>query len=188
MTPPQTGVAVTEELFDVVDEHDQVIEVRPRSEVHRLQLRHRATHIFVFRSDGRMLIHLRSPTKEEFPSVWTSSASGHVASGETYHNSAVRELQEELGITAPLRFVTKVAACEQTSYEFTELYRADCDAQITIDPEEIQEVRWHTIEEISAQLAATAEQFSPAFQLLFDEFLKRQAVACRKQPSQKRNQ
>jgi isopentenyl-diphosphate Delta-isomerase len=179
---------VCEELFDVVDEHDQVIEVRPRSEVHRLQLRHRATHIFLFRSDGRMLIHLRSASKEEFPSVWTSSASGHVSSGETYFNSATRELQEELGITAPLRFVTKVPACAQTSFEFTELYRADCDADVTIDPEEIQEVQWQTIDEIKDQLAATAEQFSPAFQLLFEEFLKRQAVACRKQPSQKRNQ
>lgn len=166
---------MTEELFDVVDEHDQVIDTKPRSEVHRLRLRHRAVHIFVFRSDGRMLIHLRSASKEEFPSVWTSSASGHVASRETYHNSAVRELQEELGITCPLRFVTKVAACEQTSFEFTELFRADCDAEVTMDPEEIQEVRWQTIEEIKDQLTATAAQFSPAFQLLFEEFLKRQA-------------
>ena len=175
---------MTEELFDVVDEHDQVIDVGPRSEVHRLQLRHRATHIFLFRSDGRMLIHLRSATKEEFPSVWTSSASGHVSSGETYANSAARELQEELGITAPLRFVTKVPACAQTSFEFTELYRVDCDSDVTIDPEEIQEVQWHTIDEIQDQLIAAKENFSPAFQLLFHEFLKRQKLATKDQPGQ----
>lgn len=178
---------MSEELFDVVDEHDQVIEVRPRSEVHRLQLRHRATHIFLFRSDGRMLIHLRSASKEEFPSVWTSSASGHVSSGETYFNSAVRELQEELGIIAPLRFVTKVPACAQTSFEFTELYRADCDAQVIIDPEEIQEVQWQTIDEITDQLTTAEESFSPAFQLLFHEYLKRQAVATQNQHWRKQN-
>lgn len=161
-----------EECFDVVDKHDNVIDVKTRSEVHRLGLRHRAVHVFLFRSNGDMLIHLRTATKEEFPSVWTSSASGHVSSGETYANSVERELQEELGVTAELQRVLRVDACTDTSNEFTELFVAESDAAITVDPSEIADVAWVTSDEIEFRLATKPNDFSPAFRLLFGEYRK----------------
>lgn len=168
------NAAQDEELFDVVDENDCVIGVRTRSDVHRLKLLHRAAHIFLFRSDGRMLIHLRTETKEEFPSVWTSSASGHLSSGEGYLHSAERELQEELGITAPLSFITKVAACPETSLEFTELYRAESDDELHVDPNEIADIRWLSVNEIRTMLESAPDDFSPAFRVLFKQFLARE--------------
>lgn len=39
-----------DELFDVVDDENQVIDVVPRREVHRLGLKHRAVHVFLFRT------------------------------------------------------------------------------------------------------------------------------------------
>lgn len=163
-------MADLEELFDVVDENNNVIDVKPRSEVHRLGLRHRAVHIFVFRPDGRILIHLRTASKVEFPSVWTSSASGHVASGEDADECAVRELQEELGVDAELQFCFEVDACPDTCMEFTRLYQTESDAVIRPDPAEIAEIEWLTIEEVERRLAVSPEQFSPAFRLLFAQF------------------
>lgn len=165
-----TAIVSPEELFDVVDESDCVVEVRTRSEVHRLKLLHRAVHIFVFRSDQSMLIHLRTDTKEEFPSVWTSSASGHVSSGESYSTSADRELQEELGIRASLKRVLRVDACADTSNEFTELFVAHSDDRISVDPEEIADVDWVTPGEIERRLSQRPDDFSPAFRLLFKKF------------------
>ena len=49
-----------EELFDVVDEQDEVLYSLVRSEVHRRLLLHRAVHVFVFNSAGQLLIHQRS--------------------------------------------------------------------------------------------------------------------------------
>lgn len=157
-----------EELFDVVDKHNRVIDVMPRSEVHRLGLRHRAAHIFLFRSDGRMLIHLRTANKEEFPSVWTSSASGHVAAGEGYQESAVRELAEELQIDADVRRLAAFAACSDTSNEFTELFLAVSDADVVADPLEISDVQWLFPREIDERVQSDPDSFSPAFRLLFD--------------------
>ena len=79
---------MTEEMFDVVDEQDRVIGQAPRSEVHAKKLLHRAVHIFVFNSEGKLLIHRRSATKDEYPLCYTSSASGHVSAGETYDECA----------------------------------------------------------------------------------------------------
>ena len=118
---------MSEELFDVVDENDVVLRQMPRSQVHAEKLIHRAVHIFVFRSDGRLLIHKRTNDKEEFPGVWTSSASGHVSAGETYDDTAPRELLEELGLRAELVRLHKFAPCEETCREHTVLYETVCD-------------------------------------------------------------
>jgi isopentenyl-diphosphate delta-isomerase type 1 len=162
---------MSEELFDVVDEADRPLYVLPRSQVHQQRLRHRAIHVFVVRSDGCLLIHKRSPTKEEFPSVWTSSASGHVSAGESYEESAPRELREELGIEPPLERLHWFAACEATSHEFTVLYLAHCDEPIHFDAEEMTEIRWLPFDQIEAWIQAAPDDFSPAFRLLFSWFV-----------------
>lgn len=162
---------MSEEMFDVVDEADRPLYALPRSQVHQQGLRHRAIHVFVVRSDGCLLIHKRSPTKEEFPSVWTSSASGHVSAGETYDESAPRELREELGIEPPLERLHQFAACDDTSREFTVLYLARCDDQIVFDPDEMTEIRWLPIEQIERWMRDSPHDFSPAFRLLFSWFL-----------------
>ena len=155
------------ELFDVVDENDRVIGQRMRAEVHSLKLRHRAVHVFLFRSDGCLLIHLRTASKEEFPSVWTSSASGHVSAGESYDSAVVRELREELGIESSLHRLQKFDACPETSLEFTTLYQAKSAASLTVESSEIAAVQWLQPEEIARRVRDDPNAFSPAFRLLF---------------------
>ncbi len=162
---------MSEEQFDVVNQDDHVVGVRTRSEVHAGKLLHRAVHVFLLRPDGYLLLHKRSPTKEEFPSVWTSSCSGHVSSGESYDETAPRELMEELGIQAPLNRLHKFPACVDTSYEFTVLYRAESTDPVCPDPNEITEIRWLRPEHICEWLQSTPEDFSPAFRLLFHWYL-----------------
>src|SRR5215471_7635196 len=102
-----------EEIFDVVDEHDHVVDRKPRNEVHRLGLMHRAVHVLVFNSRGEIFLQKRSMKKDRQPGVWDSSASGHLDSGEDYDACAVRELREEIGLSlsaAPQRLF-KLAAC-----------------------------------------------------------------------------
>jgi isopentenyldiphosphate isomerase len=89
-----------EEIFDVVNERDEVIDARPRREVHRLGLKHRAIHVLVFNARGETFLQKRSMTKDREPGKWDSSSSGHVDSGEDYDACAVRELREEIGLTA----------------------------------------------------------------------------------------
>src|SRR5258707_11287088 len=91
---------MNEEIFDVVNERDEVLAQKPRNEVHRLGLMHRATHVLVFNSRGQVFLQKRSMTKDRQPGLWDSSASGHVDSGEDYDACVVRELREELGLQA----------------------------------------------------------------------------------------
>ena len=82
---------MSEEIFDVVNERDEVIAQQTRSEVHRLGLKHRAIHLLVFNSKGELFLQKRSFKKDCFPNTWDSSASGHLDSGEDYDTCILRE-------------------------------------------------------------------------------------------------
>lgn len=156
-----------EELFDIVDDQDRVIGQMARSEVHRRKLFHRAVSIFVFDSRGRLLLQQRSATKDEYPLCYTSSASGHVSSGEDYDETAPRELQEELGLKTPVERLVKFPAGPETANEFTVLYRTVTDTPPRFDPGEIAGGAFYELAEIDEWLARDPEQFSPPFRVAY---------------------
>ncbi len=158
-----------EEIFDVVDQDDRVIGQAPRSEVHARNLLHRAASIFVFNARGELLVQLRSTTKDQYPSCFTSSASGHLEAGEDYAQSAQRELFEEVGLSSPLEFLTKLPANgAETAYEFTALFRTVTDQTPTFDPDEVAGGEFVELSELRRRVATDPEQYTPPFRVLLE--------------------
>jgi isopentenyl-diphosphate Delta-isomerase len=162
---------MTEELFDVTDAEDRVIGILPRSVVHTRNLSHRAVHVFVWNSRGELLVQVRSATKDQYPSCYTSSASGHVTSGDDYDDTAVRELREELGLVAALRPLRKFPAGPETCHEHTWLYETTTDASPIPDPGEIAALEWWPRDELANRLTTDLEKFSPCFATLMGWYL-----------------
>ena len=159
---------MTEEMFDVVDQDDQILRQAPRSVVHANRWLHRAVHIFVFNSGGQLLIHRRSATKDEAPLKYTSSASGHLSAGEDYATAAVRELEEELGLSCTVEFLGIFPANgAQTSFEHSGLYRATTDQAPTFDPGEILSGEFHSLDEIETMIQRDPDDFTHCFRALF---------------------
>ncbi len=158
---------MTEEYFDVVNERDEVVDRQPRSVVHRTGLKHRATHVLVFNARGEVFLQKRSMKKDRQPGVWDSSASGHVDSGEDYDTSAVRELREEIGLTAtePLERLFKINAGEATDQEFVWVYRCRHDGPFELNPDEIDEGGWFAPAKVTSWMKERPQDFATA--LLF---------------------
>jgi isopentenyldiphosphate isomerase len=87
-----------EEVVDVVDEQDHVVATVTRARIREEPLLHRVASVLVFRSDGRLLVHRRTDTKDVFPGAFDCFVSGVVAAGERYEQARDRELAEEMGI------------------------------------------------------------------------------------------
>src|SRR5476649_2591020 len=87
-----------EEIFDIVNERDEVVGQNTRREVHARRLWHRAVHVLVVNERGEVFLQKRSMKKDIAAGKWDSSASGHLDSGEDYDACAVRELREEIGL------------------------------------------------------------------------------------------
>lgn len=163
-----------EEIFDVVDEYDQVVGQRPRSEVHRLKLSHRAVHVLVFNGRSQLFLQKRSMLKDCFPGTWDSSASGHLDRGESYDACAVRELHEELGMelsTPPVRLFY-VAACPETGFEFVWVYRCESEGPFRLQPEEIDRGEWFDAGVITAWIDRRPEDFASGFVLIWRRLLE----------------
>lgn len=156
---------MTEEIFDIVNERDEVIGRAPRAEVHARGLLHRAAHMLVFNSRGEVFLQKRSLRKDRQPGVWDSSASGHLDSGEGYDACAVRELREEIGLVAaktPERLF-KIAAGAETDQEFVWVYRCQSEGPFELSPEEIECGGWFTPVQVTRWVAERPQEFATAF-------------------------
>ena len=151
------------EVFDVVNEKNEVIGTAPRGEVHAKGLRHRAVHIFVFNKHGELWLQQRSHLKDVHPLAWDSSAAGHLDSGEDYATAAVRELKEELGIEAITECIAHIPATERTGMEFVELHQAHHNGPMHYAPDEICTGGFFRAEDIAAWIEARPEDFASGF-------------------------
>ena len=151
------------ELFQVVDENDRAISAAPRNEVHGNNLRHRAVHVFIFNRLGELFLQKRSRWKDRHPLLWDSSAAGHVGAGEDYDETAVRELQEELGVIATLTRLVKLDCSERTGWEFIWLYRGEHDGPFTLARPEIEHGEFFPVEIVDRWVNARPQEFAPGF-------------------------
>lgn len=153
-----------DEIFDVVDATDNPVGRERRAVVHAGNLLHRAVHILVFDKHGQVFLQKRSRLKDKHPGAWDSSAAGHLDAGEDYDACAIRELEEELGITgATPRRVMKINASEATGWEHVWLYRVDWNGRIHFPCAEIEAGLWLPPAEIDQWIAARPRDFAPGF-------------------------
>ncbi len=160
----------SEEIFDVVDQDDQVVGQASRKEVHQRGLLHRSVHILIFNSKGELFLQKRSMAKDENPGYWDTSAAGHVDAGEGYDNCAHRELAEELGIKADLKEIGKFSACPETYSEHVRVYTGTSDDRIVINQDEIAEGRFWIFEDIEKAILDASLPFTSTFRLILDKF------------------
>ena len=158
-----------DELFDVVDDRDEVIGQELRTEVHRRNLLHRAVHVLVINSRGLVFLQKRSGRKDTFPGAWDSSASGHLGVGESYDLAAARELEEEIGLrpSHPLERLFRIAACPETGYEFVWVYRYNSDGPLTLNAEEIEAGDWFEPKQVSQWMKDRPDEFASTLLLIW---------------------
>jgi isopentenyldiphosphate isomerase len=158
-----------DEIFDVVNDRDEVIGQAPRKEVHARGLWHRAVHVLVYNARGEVFLQKRSMLKDTAKGQWDSSSSGHLDTGEEYDACAVRELREEIGLfmTQPPRRLFKIGACAETGWEFVWVYRCESDGPFTLHPEEIERGGWFAPEFVSQWVEERPQEFARAFRLIW---------------------
>lgn len=153
------------ELLDVVDEQGnptgQTVE---RNKAHREGIRHRSSHVWLFRKrHGRpeILLQKRSSRKDSFPGCYDISSAGHIPAGADYISSALRELREELGVEAEESWLqycgTRYIYYEEVFYgqpfidnQVSNVYMLWLDREaedFVLQQEEVEAVKWFDFEE-----------------------------------------
>jgi isopentenyldiphosphate isomerase len=126
-----------EELVDVIDDAGNTVGVVTRGEMRERKLPHRCTYVLVFNSRGELFVHLRTPTKDVFPSHWDVCIGGVLSAGETFAIGVRREIREELGIDADARELFPFWYRGAESFAHGMVYRLDHEGPFRLQVEEI---------------------------------------------------
>jgi 8-oxo-dGTP pyrophosphatase MutT (NUDIX family) len=136
-------MSAADEILDIVDEHDRVIGRYPRGEAYAKGLRHRCVFIQARDAEDRIFVHRRTAEKLVFPSLYDMFVGGVVGAGESYDAAALREAEEELGVSGlpRPRFLFKFLYDNGSGQSWwSAVYEVRCELPVRPQAEE---VAWH---------------------------------------------
>ena len=147
-----------DEVVTIVDHENRVIGQASRRRMRRENLIHRASYILVFNSRGQLFVQKRTLSKDLYPGYYDIAAGGVVLAGESYEESARRELREELGITAVLECLGDTFFSDRHNQVWGRVFRCRHDGPFVLQEAEVESGEFM---EPAAVLAATGANFTP---------------------------
>ena len=141
----------------LVDERDNEIGAMEKLAAHKQGLLHRAFSVFIFNSEGKMLLQRRALSKYHSGGLWTNACCSHPSPGEDVETAALRRLQEEMGFATGLErifdFIYKAAFDNGlTEFEFDHVLAGEYEGLIDPDKKEVMDFCYKSVQEISQSL------------------------------------
>ena len=89
-----------EEIFDIYTRDGKYLGTKEKSICHSENpgFYHKPVWIWIINNKNEILVQKRASCKKNFPNLWDMPSAGHIISGETPIQGAIRETYEELGI------------------------------------------------------------------------------------------
>jgi len=166
-------MAARNETVLIVDADNNETGSAPRYEMRAKGLPHRAAYILVFNSQGELFVQKRTMNKDIYPGYYDVAAGGVVMAGESYGQSAAREIEEELGIREiPLTPHFTFNHEDDSNLVWGKVYSCICEGEIILQEEEI-EIGFFMAPEKVLALSET-ESFTPDGLYVLKRFLNGQ--------------
>ena len=161
-----------DELIDIYDSSGNHLGTELRSLVHANGIWHKTAQVWLLNEKDELLLQFRSELKDCFPALWDISSAGHIPAGCSPKESAIRELDEELGVIAQeddLIFLFEHVdpyEDKRTGHidrEFSEVYliRVDNSIHFDLENDEVDEVRWIYYKSLIPEYESNTSSFVP---------------------------
>ena len=172
-----------DEEVDILDEDGNPTgEVKLKSEAHAKGLWHKAVHVWIYTSKGKILLQKRAKQKTYLPGLLDVSAAGHVSAGQSFEEAAVREIEEELGVKVSASELKKVETKKVAhdvpetgilNREIIQVYLLRLDKKLKdfkIQKEEVESLRLISLEEFESEVKnpEKAKSYTPYGDYFFD--------------------
>jgi len=166
-----------DELVALYDEEGHVVGSAPRWVMRARNLRHAASSVVVRDRLGRIYLHRRTVTKDVYPGLLDFAAGGVVLAGEDPAAGAVREAEEELGVTGVVFEPHDTADYEDQATRYRAFrYVVTYDGPIRWQAEEVSWGDWVTVQELVRRLDDEPTTFVPDSVRLWGATVRRWAA------------
>ena len=164
-----------DEQVVLISEKDEILGVMEKMQAHENGLLHRAFSVFLFNEKGEMLLQKRASTKYHSPNQWTNAVCSHPRIHETYIEGAKRRLKEELGIeteiTPKFHFIYKADVGQNLwEHELDHVFTGDFNGAVKMNPDEVSEVRYVTMQDLENEMETHPENFTEWFKIILKEY------------------
>lgn len=164
-----------EEEVVLINSKDEVLGSMKKMEAHENGLLHRAFSVFLFNEKGEMLLQKRAESKYHSPKQWTNAVCSHPRMNETYEEAAKRRMDEELGINVEIEkkfhFLYKAEVGDQLwEHELDHVFTGNYEGDFKLNPEEVSEVRYISMEDLETEMKANPEHFTEWFKIILKEY------------------
>ncbi|MGN6266956.1 MAG: isopentenyl-diphosphate Delta-isomerase [Ginsengibacter sp.] len=153
------------DLLILVDENDNEIGLMEKMPAHLSGRLHRAFSVFIFNSNGELLLQQRADNKYHSGGLWTNTCCSHPIDGEDIDVTIKKRLKEEMGME-----------CD-TQYQFSFIYKADLgnglieheldrvyigtsDKKPVLNPSEAKDWKYISLDDLQAAIKSHPENFS----------------------------
>ena len=158
----------------LVDKNDNEVGTMEKQEAHVKGLLHRAFSVFIFNDKNELLLQRRAVNKYHSGGLWTNTCCSHPRQNEKTEDAAKRRLIEEMGMRSTLKkqfdFVYK-AKLDNNLYEheFDHVFFGFTNDLPIINPEEVEEYTYKTLEDIGNEMKAIPDKYTEWFKICFRE-------------------
>jgi len=163
-----------EELIILVDQQDQEVGYAGKMKAHTEGQLHRSFSIFVFNSQGNLLLQKRAETKYHCGGLWSNTCCSHPRIGESLEESAHRRLKEEMGFDCELReifsFVYRVELENKLiEHEYDLVFVGTFDLDPTPNLNEVDDWKWANLQELRKDVEKYPDSCTPWFRMSLDK-------------------
>jgi isopentenyl-diphosphate Delta-isomerase len=165
-----------DERVILVDLNDNVLGTMDKMEAHVQGKLHRAFSVFIFNTDGELLLQQRALDKYHSGGKWTNTCCSHPRLGELNEAAAQRRLMEEMGMSCELTYAfnfTYRAAFEDgiEEYEFDHVYYGISDEIPDINTLEVADFRYADVSDLKNDITANPNHYTEWFKICYDKVL-----------------
>ena len=163
-----------EEHVILVDEQDNQLGLMPKMEAHEKAVLHRAFSVFIFNSDGDLMLQQRAAHKYHSQLLWTNTCCSHQRDGESNIEAGKRRLLEEMGFSTELKevfsFIYKAPFDNGlTEHELDHVMVGYFDGVPEVNPEEVASFKWMSLEAIKEDIELHPNLYTAWFKIIFKE-------------------